>query len=169
MPSMPETDYILFDAGMFIGALLQGDPRHTEAYALVESARRGELAVCTTGGILSEVYAALTWARARPPHSPEEAAEAVRLLVEAPSAIKILDTGAKASLKMLKLVVAHHLTARRVHDARHAATALAANVTRVYTYDVTDWRIFAGDGLKIVGPPSVLTGMSSTLPTTRRD
>jgi len=51
---------ILFDAGLFIGALLQDDPRHAEARPLVEAARKGEISVCTTTGILSEVYAALT-------------------------------------------------------------------------------------------------------------
>ena len=57
---------------------------------------------------------------------------------------------------MLNLVVEHKLTARRTHDARHAATALTAGVTQVYTYDVTDWRAFEIDGLKVVGPESVL-------------
>ena len=81
MRSMP-SDTILFDAGLFIGALLRGDPRHAEAYPLVEAARRGDLAACTTAGILSEVYAALTWTKAMPPHSPQRAAQVVRLLVE---------------------------------------------------------------------------------------
>jgi len=51
------SDAILFDAGLFIGALLRGDPRPAKAYPLVKAARRGELAACTTVGILSEVYA----------------------------------------------------------------------------------------------------------------
>jgi predicted nucleic acid-binding protein len=153
---MAEPEWILFDAGMFIGALLQGDPRHNEAYALVEAARRGDLLACTTVGILSEVYAALTWEQAKPPHSPEEASQAVRLLVEEPSTIRVLNTGVEAGLKMLELVASHRLTARRTHDARHAATALAAGVTCVYTYDVVDWQVFQADGLRIVGPPSVL-------------
>jgi predicted nucleic acid-binding protein len=80
----------LFDAGMFIAALLKGDPRHGEARPLVEAARRGDLRVCTTPGILSEVYGALTWEKARPSHAPDEAAEVVRLLIEAPSAIEVL-------------------------------------------------------------------------------
>ena len=42
MPST-EDEYVLFDAGIFIGALLKGDARHTEARPLVEAARRGEL------------------------------------------------------------------------------------------------------------------------------
>lgn len=50
----------------------------------------------------------------------------------------------------------HKLTARRVHDARHAAVALVAGVTRVYTYDATDWRVFASNGIKVIGPESVL-------------
>lgn len=39
MPST-EGEYVLFDAGIFIGALLTGDPRHAEARPLVEAARR---------------------------------------------------------------------------------------------------------------------------------
>jgi len=79
--------YVLLDAGVFIGALLKGDSRHQEARLLVERARRGELAACTTTGILSEVYGALTWEKTQPRHPPAQAANAVRLLVEPPSAI----------------------------------------------------------------------------------
>jgi predicted nucleic acid-binding protein len=156
MPSITSSDTILFDAGLFIGALLRGDPRHAEAYPLVEAARRGTMAACTTVGILSEVYAALTWEKAMPPHSPQRAAEAVRLLVEPPSAIRVLPTDIEAGLLMLDLVVEHGLTARRTHDARHAATALTAGVTSVCTYNVADWRTFAANGLKVIGPESVL-------------
>jgi predicted nucleic acid-binding protein len=52
MPSTEE-EYVLFDAGIFIGALLTGDPRHSEARPLVEAARRGDMPACTTTGILS--------------------------------------------------------------------------------------------------------------------
>jgi len=52
------------------------------------------------------------------------------------------------------------LTARRIHDARHAAAALAAGVTTVYPYDVDDWKLFAGDGLSIAGPLSAITRVS---------
>jgi predicted nucleic acid-binding protein len=45
-------EYALFDAGVFIGALLKGDPRHAEARHLVEQARRGMVSACTTTGIL---------------------------------------------------------------------------------------------------------------------
>jgi len=153
---MAESDAALFDAGLFIGALLRDDPRHTEAYPLVEAARRGSLRACTTVGILSEVYAALTWEKAMPPHSPQRAAEVVRLLVEPPSAIEVLPTGNRAGLLMLDIVVEHNLTARRTHDAKHAAAALVAGVRQVYTYDITDWHAFEDNGLQVVGPRSVL-------------
>ncbi len=152
-------DLTLFDAGIFIGALLKGDPRHAEAYPLVEAARHGVMQVCTTPGILSEVYAALTWEKAKPPHEPEEAAKVVRLLGEFPSAIRVLDVGLDVSLFALDLAAAHKLRARRVHDARHAAAALLASVCSVYTYDIRDWEIFRLDGLEIVGPPSILTSL----------
>ncbi len=152
-----ENEYILFDAGIFISAFLTGDARHTEARPLVEAARRGDLLACTTTGILSEVYAALTWQQAQPPHDPAQAAQAVRLLVDPPSMIRVLADGQDEASKMLELAAAHSLRARRVHDARHAAAALIAGVTSVYTYDVEDWRAFEVDGLSIAGPPSTLT------------
>ena len=156
MPST-EDEYVLFDAGVFIGALLAGDPRHAEARPLVEAARRGGMLACTTTGILSEVYAALTWQQAQPPQVPEQAAEAVRLLVEPPSLIRILPDGRDAALRMLALAAKHQLRARRVHDARHAAAAIAASVTSVFTYDADDWESFEDDGLSIAGPATTLT------------
>jgi predicted nucleic acid-binding protein len=150
------SDWILFDAGLFIGGLLSGDPRHAEARLLIEAARRGELLACTTTGILSEVYATLTWQQAQPPHSPAQAAEATRLLIEPPSAIRILEANQTVALQMVKLAEAYQLRARRVHDARHAAAALVAGVFQVYTYDVDDWRVFEADGLNIAGPFSTL-------------
>lgn len=154
---MADSELTLFDAGVFIGALLDGDPRHREARPLVEAARRGELSACTTVGILCEVYAALTWIGATPPHTPEIAANAVKLLVESPSSIAVLDTSSDTWSLVLEIAVGHGLTARRVHDARHAATAIAAGVRSVYTYDVADWVVFANDGIQVAGPASVLT------------
>ncbi len=151
---------VLIDAGVFIGALLKGDPRHTEARPLVEAARRGEFASCTTAGILSEVYGALTWEKAEPRHDPVEAARAVRLLVDPPSAIVVLSENLEVALKTLELAAKHRLTARRVHDARHAATALIAGIVSVYTYDPDDWQVFASDGLGIIGPPTTIARLA---------
>jgi predicted nucleic acid-binding protein len=147
---------VLLDAGILIGALTKDDPRHPEARAVVEQARSGQLRACTTTGILSEVYAALTWQGAKPPHPPEIAGRAVLLLVEAPSALEVLEENRETSLLMLELAQRHRLTARRVHDARHAAAALSADVRHVYTYDVYDWSLFQEDGLTLAGPESVL-------------
>ena len=97
-PFMSESeDWVLLDAGVLIGALLRGDPRHAEARSLVEAARRGELRACTTPSVLSEVYGALTWEHAQPRHDPREAAEATRLLVEPPSALRVLDEGSNGA------------------------------------------------------------------------
>jgi predicted nucleic acid-binding protein len=153
---MPDSELVLFDAGVLIGALLRGDLRHNEAYPLVEAARQGVLPACTTVGILSEVVAALTWINATPPQPPEIAANAVRLLVAPPSAIHLLHTDWRTVNLMLDLVAKHRLTARRVHDARYAATALTAGVTGVYTYDISDWQVFVEDGIEVIGPPSMI-------------
>ena len=153
---MANADAVFVDAGLFIGALLGDDPGHPEARPLVESARRGEISWCTSAGVLAEVYAALTWVGAQPAQPPDAAAEAVRLPVAEPSAIRVLDTGRAAALKMLDLAKRCALTGRRVHDARHAATALEAGVRSAFTYDIDDWRVFEREGIVIAGPPSVL-------------
>lgn len=90
---------IFFDAGIFIGALLKQDARHQEARILIESARRGELKACTSVGIISEVYAALTWIHAQPQHSPKEAANALRICFEPPSSIQILQEQENTEIK----------------------------------------------------------------------
>jgi predicted nucleic acid-binding protein len=152
----PGTSRVLLDAGVFNGALLAGDPRHAEARPLVEHPRQGALLACTTAGILSEVYGGLTWEKAEPRQDPATAAEAVRLLVEPPSAVIVLREDLEVGLRTLALAATHQLTGRRIHDARHAAATLVAGITAVYTYDVDDWRVFADDGLRIVGPPSTM-------------
>ncbi|MGR3220904.1 MAG: type II toxin-antitoxin system VapC family toxin [Candidatus Anammoxibacter sp.] len=154
---MNRNNLVLFDAGLFIGALLKGDSRHAEARPLVEAVRIGDLPACTTAGILSEVYAALTWIKSQPCHTPEAAATSIRLLVEPPSAISVLSAELEASLKMLELAEKYKLTARRVHDARHAAIAIVSGITKIYTYDTDDWNVFGGDGLVITGPTSILS------------
>src|SRR4051794_2082813 len=118
---MAKSDLIFLDAGVFIGAIMLGDPRGPEAFPIVESARRGELACCTSVGVLSEVYAALTWIGAVTPHTPAEAARSVSELVEPPSAIEVLGDSLEVGMRHLQIAATHGLTARRIHDARHAA------------------------------------------------
>jgi predicted nucleic acid-binding protein len=77
----PAGDQHFLDAGRFIGAILLGDPRHSEAYPLLEAARRGDFRSCTSVGVLSEVYGALTWTGSATPHTPADAARSVRELV----------------------------------------------------------------------------------------
>jgi predicted nucleic acid-binding protein len=95
------------------------------------------------------------------PQPPEKVAEAIRTLVEEPSTIKVLQTDLGVLWPMLDLAVENQLTARRIHDARHAATAIAANVREIFTYDVTDWLAFSSANIKISGPPSILKSLQA--------
>ncbi len=161
MPYTVKSDMVFLDAGLFIGAIMLGDPRESEAYPIVESARKGEIRACTTVGVLSEVYAALTWVQAIKRHSPQEAQKVITRVIEEPSAILILADGLEASLLHLELAAKHSLTARRIHDARHAATALQNGITHVYTYDPLDWRDFVSDGIVLAGPPSTMARLAT--------
>jgi hypothetical protein len=50
---MNPAERVFLDAGLFNGALLGGDARHVEARGIVEAARRGELAGCTSVGVMA--------------------------------------------------------------------------------------------------------------------
>ena len=157
MPSTGDTSGpIFFDTSLPITALCERDARYAEAAPLVEAAREGSLDACIDASVLSEVYGALTWERTLDRVRPAEALRSIRLPLEPPAAIRILDSGFAAALKALELAAAHGLTARRVHDARHAAVALLNGIRSVHTYDASDWQAFESDGLTIAGPPSVL-------------
>ena len=158
LPELADTAF--FDAEMFIGVLDVTDFRHSEAFPLVEDARLGRIAASTTTGIMSEFYGQLTWSQAKQPLTPQQAAFAVQALVKPPSMIQILPDSLAVTLKTMELAAIHNLTARRIHDARHAATALAVGVTTVYTCDTDDWKLFAGGGLTIVGPVSSMRRLS---------
>jgi len=159
---MNPDEEIFLDAGVFIGAIMKADIREPEAYPLIEAARNGDIRACTTVSILSEVYAALTWAKAPFPLTPEEARSAITELVAPPSPVRVLSDGLDAALLHVEIASRLNLTARRIHDARHAATALQNGVTHVYTYDPDDWNDFAADGIVIAGPPSTLARLAST-------
>ncbi len=153
MPSTEE-EYVLFDAGVFIGALLTGDSRHIEARPLVKAARRGDVLACTTTGILSEVYAALTGSRPSRLMIRSRLRRLCGCWLKPPSMIRILPDGRDVALRMVELAASHQLRARRVHDARHAAAAIVAGITLVYTYNSDDWESFESNGLSIAGPIS---------------
>ena len=161
MPYTVKSDMVFLDAGLFIGAIMLGDQRESEAYPIVEAARKGDLRACTSVGVLSEVYAALTWMQAINRHSPQEAQKVIARVIEPPSAIVILSDGLEAGLLHLELAAKHSLTARRIHDARHAATALQNGITQVYTYDPLDWRDFVSDGIVLAGPTSTMARLAT--------
>jgi len=151
------SDRAFLDAGILIGALLEDDPRPAEAYALVSDARAGIVRACTSVGVLSEVYAALTWVSGSRPQRPTDAARVVAKVVAPPSAIGVIGDSLDVALMHLAWASASGLTARRIHDARHAATALHHGAVRIYTYDFADWQEFLQYGLEIVGPASILS------------
>jgi len=146
----------LIDAGVFIGALLRGDPRHVEARDIVDKARTGQIPAVTTVSILCEVYAALTWEQAQPRQTPAVASSSVMAIVQSPSKIRLLPETPDILSGILELGKKHKLNARRIHDARHASTALLHGIHDIMTYDIADWKLFEMDGLKVVGPDSVL-------------
>ena len=54
-----------------------------------------------------------------------------------------------------RLVVDHDVSGVQVHDARLAAAMIVHNVTRILTFNVTDFERYADEGIEVVNPAAV--------------
>ena len=49
----------------------------------------------------------------------------------------------------------HDVSGVQVHDARLVASMIAHNVTRILTFNVTDFERYADEGIEVVNPAAV--------------
>ena len=53
------------------------------------------------------------------------------------------------------MIIRHGVSGKPTHDARLAATALAAGVPNLLTFNTSDFTRYAADGLKVIDPAAV--------------
>ncbi len=137
---------IFFDTSVLVAAASQGHPHHVQAFpALRKVTARKDKGFISTHSI-AEVYAALTRLPVEPRIHPMEAA---RIVTE--NLLPHFDTVALARadyLAALNVVKDGGWSGAEIYDALLLRCAAKSAVDRIYTFNLTDFRMLAPDSLR---------------------
>ena len=138
---MPPTsaDLALVDTNVLIDALFPGAPQHVAARALLDRAVEEGAGLCVSLTIVSEFLSVVTDpGRVTSPRSPEEAAQTVEKILALPG-MTLIPIPPDAIERLLALVRAYRVTGASLFDFQIIATMLGNGLTRVYTYNRSDF------------------------------
>ena len=81
--------------------------------------------------------------------------ETDELLQDLEKAFSLLPDSDDVYREWRRLVVKYNVSGVQVHDARLAASMIAHNVTRILTFNLTDFERYADEGIVAVNPAAV--------------
>jgi toxin-antitoxin system PIN domain toxin len=130
------------DANVLVYAVEARAPQHAVSRALIDAAHDPATTLYLTSQVLCEFYSVVTNPRrVAVPRSPAEAIQAIEALLALPG-IRLLPTSADAVRGWVALLQRHPVTGGAVFDLQIAATVLANNVQRIYTFNTGDFEVF---------------------------
>lgn len=136
------TELALVDSNVLVYAFHKEAEHHLASRDLLGRAQRREAGLCVASQNLSEFYAVITNPkRVTKPRPPEEAADAVGLILAMPG-MTLVPTPADLVDRWVALVRRQPVTRGAVFDVQLAATMLANGVRRIYTYNGAHFRQF---------------------------
>ena len=131
------------DTNVLLAASDTDRPNHTEAVDFLESGLRGERRLFTNGQVFREYLVVAT----RPLKnngfglSPNDALSNIQAFG---TCIQLLNESPTVARKLNKLVGDDTLKGKRIHDANIVATMQANGLTRLKTYNPSDFMTFEG-------------------------
>ena len=145
---------VLLDTNVLLRLTFGPAPQQTQALQAVSKlrARGDELMICLQN--LNEFWANATKTRSANGYDLM-AAEANRRIDVILRDYNYLPDPPDTHLVWRKLVTTQNVRGTNVHDARLAATALAAGVADLLTFNGSDFAPFAADGLNPLDPAAV--------------
>ena len=81
--------------------------------------------------------------------------ETDELLQDLEKAFSLLSDSADVYREWRRLVAKYKVLGVQVHDARLVASMIAHNVTRILTFNVTDFERYTDEGIEVVNPAAV--------------
>ena len=130
----------VIDANVLVYAVDADAPQHAASRALLDAARDPSTALYVTSQVLCEFYSIVTNARRVPkPRSPGDALEAICDLL---AFLHVLPIPARAVEGWLDLLRRRPVNGGDVFDLQLAATMLANDVPRIYTFNGEDFEVF---------------------------
>lgn len=141
------------DTCVLIDGLYQDSDHYAAARLLLDQAEHSEKAqFCISPQVLAEFYAVVTHPkRVSHPKSPSEALETIEKFLAMPG-IVLIPLPLDIVQRWMELIrrYPHHVLNRKIFDAQIVATMLANGVTKIYTFNVTDFMPFAE--LEVIEP-----------------
>jgi toxin-antitoxin system PIN domain toxin len=136
---MNESDLALLDTNVLIYAEQDMSPYHGASKSLRDRALTGEVAACISPQILNEFFGIATNPRrVDQTLTVQEAIDQVKKYYQAKRLIKIYP-GTHIIERVISLLETHPVSGADIHDLYLVATMLENNVTRIYTYNTTDF------------------------------
>ena len=130
----------IVDANVLVYAFDADALQHLASRNLLDVGRRGAATIYVTSQILCEFYSIVT--NPRRVAKPRRAADAVAAIAGMLSFVQVLPTPARAVEAWLDLLRLRPVTGGDIFDLQIIATMKANNVSRIYTYNAADFRVF---------------------------
>jgi len=135
-------DAALLDTNVLIYALDPNSEFHPASRHLLERARGNDAGLCVTPQVLAEFYAVVTDRRRVPQaRQPVETLDAIEQILSLPG-ITLLPTPVDIVNRWMELARRYPVSGQLIFDLQLAATMLAYDVRRVYTYNRVDFERF---------------------------
>lgn len=130
----------IVDANVLVYAFDADAPQHLACRRLLNEGRSGTTTLYVTSQILCEFYSIVT--NPRRVTRPRKAADAIDAIAGLLSFVHVLRIPARAVEGWLDLLRRTPVTGGDVFDLQLAATMLANGVSRIYTFNTTDFEGF---------------------------
>ena len=131
------------DANVLAYAVNGDGSQHGVSRALVEAARDPTTRLYVTSQILCEFYSIITNVRRFPKTSPPAEGVGILTTLLALPGLRVLPMPARVVSDWMQLLQRHPVAGSDVFDLQIAATMLANDVSRIYTFNAGDFEVFS--------------------------
>lgn len=146
MPS----DLALVDTNVLVYAHYEDADQHQASQELLNRAQAGDLALCIAPQVVAEFYAVVTNPRrVSSAYTSDEALDALEQVLTMPG-LALLPTPVDIASRLVDLLRKYPATGGSVFDVQLVAAMLANGVTRIYTFDESDFERF--DEIEVLTP-----------------
>jgi toxin-antitoxin system PIN domain toxin len=134
----------MLDTNVLIYAYYEDAPQHLAAFPLLDRAQEAGASLCLSPQVLAEFYAVITNPhRVSTPFSSAEALVEIEKIRALPG-LTLLPVPLDVVDRWVALLREHPVTGRHIFDAQLVATMLGNGITRLYTFNRTDFERFPG-------------------------
>ncbi len=142
---------ILFDTSVIVPAFITSYPKHNQAFPWLKRALSGEFSFIVASHTIAELYAVLTSIPVSPRITPSLA---LRLICEnIENRAEIISLTSSDYIDTIRFVCSLGLTGGVIYDAIIVKAALKAEVDKILTFNINDFkRIYPGNKDIIITP-----------------